>query len=135
MSKSRDFDEQLESVREVTRDLIESIRRDEWPRGAAILDFGIDSQTHYEALYYPIREGEIEPSELDEALGHGEKLSKLTREAPSNPHKEVEFHTAWDDLYGRRRALDRSKEKAPLSLEAREREEQVRENEPDRDRE
>lgn len=93
--------EQLLTVRPTTRDLVTSILRDIWPGHAAIVDFGIDSDKHYEALYYPIREAEILPRALDAALGHGEKLTALTRQAASNPHKDVQFHTSWDLIFGR----------------------------------
>jgi hypothetical protein len=101
---------QYKVVRDTTRNLIESAVMGGWPRRAAIVDFGIDSEKHYEALYHPIREGEIGPKELDEALGHGEKLTELTRRAPSNPHKDVEFHTAWDVALGRNPPYDLSHE-------------------------
>jgi hypothetical protein len=74
---------------------------DRWPRSGAIVDFGIDSQQHYDSLYYPIRNGEIAPSVLDAAMGHGEKLTELVRNAPSNPHKNIRFYTSWDELLGR----------------------------------
>lgn len=96
-------DEGRPPIRDTTRDLVESVMLDAWPRNAAVVDFGIDSQRHYEALYYPIREGEITPEDLDVALGHGKKLTELTRNAPSNPHKDVTFHTSWDVMFGRRR--------------------------------
>lgn len=95
------FDEQLAKVRPVTRNLIESVMQDGWPRAAAIVDFGIDSQKNYESLYYPIRNEEIAPAVLDAAMGHGAKLTELVRGAPSNPHKDIEFHTSWDELLGR----------------------------------
>ena len=93
--------EELLSVRPVTRDLVTSILMDAWPSHAAIVDFGIDSQKHYEALHGPIREAEIMPKELDAALGNGPKLTAMTREAPSNPHKDVEFQTSLDIVFGR----------------------------------
>jgi hypothetical protein len=62
------------------------------------VDFGLKSQEHYEALYYPVREGEITPEQLDVALGKGEQLTALAREARSNPHKQIKFRTDWDDL-------------------------------------
>jgi hypothetical protein len=96
-----EFLSQLDKVRPVTRRLIESLMLDAWPNHTAIVDFGIDSQAHYEALYYPIREGTIMPLALDDALGHGEKLTRMTREADSNPHKDIEFHTSWDVILGR----------------------------------
>jgi hypothetical protein len=86
------------SVRDTTRNLVEAIWLDVWPRSGAIVDFGLESQEHYEALYYPVREGEITPEQLDVALGKGEKLTALARSARSNPHKEINFRTDWDDL-------------------------------------
>lgn len=96
-----DFSQQLQKVRDTTRNLIESVMLDTWPRNAAVIDFGLDSQKHYEALYYPIREMEIMPAALDAALGHGKNLTALAREAPSNPHKDVQFHTSWDGIFNR----------------------------------
>ena len=100
-SRHKEFAEQLLSVRPVTRSLVTSILMDAWPNHAAIVDFGIDSQKHYESLYYPIREAEIMPKALDAALGDGPKLTAMTREAASNPHKDVQFHTSWDVVLGR----------------------------------
>jgi len=90
------FAEQLAAARPTTRHLVTSILFDAWPNEAAAVDFGIDSHKHYQALYFPIREGEITPETLDAALGDGPKLTALVREAASNPHKDVEFHTTWD---------------------------------------
>jgi hypothetical protein len=95
------FAEQIAGARDTTRNLIGSIQLDNWPRIGAIVDFGIDTQQHYESLYYPIRNDEIAPSVLDAAMGHGAKLTELVRHAPSNPHKDVVFHTTWDELLGR----------------------------------
>jgi hypothetical protein len=95
-NKHTKFAEQLMSVRPVTRNLVTSVLMDAWPNHAAVVDFGIDSQKHYEALYYPIREAEIMPQTLDAALGDGPTLTALARDAASNPHKDVEFHTSWD---------------------------------------
>jgi hypothetical protein len=89
IDKAGDFGEQLANVRDTTRDVVESIHFDRWPSAGAVVDFGLDSQQHYEALYYPVRNQEIQPAALDAALGYGEKLTELTRAAPSNPHKDV----------------------------------------------
>jgi hypothetical protein len=89
----------LRPVRDTTRNLIEAIRLDTWPRAGAIVDFGINSQQHYEALYYGVREGEITPQALDAALGNGAKLTALVQSAASNPHREIVFRTDWDGLY------------------------------------
>lgn len=101
MEEETDFIQQLEQVRPVTRNLIESVMLDSWPDPAAIVDFGIDSQEHYEALYYPIRQHEISPKRLDQALGNGKELTQLVREAASNPHRDVAFCTSWDAILGR----------------------------------
>jgi hypothetical protein len=96
-----EYAEQLRSVRPTTQSLITSIMLDSWPSPAAVVDFGIDSQKHYEALYYPVREGEIMPKALDAALGNGAKLTALVRESATNPHNDVQFHTSWDLILGR----------------------------------
>lgn len=102
-AKVQEFLSQLEKVRPITRGLIEAIMLDIWPNHTAIVDFGIDSQAHYEALYYGVRDGTIMPLALDDAVGHGEKLTSLTRDAWSSPHKDIEFHTSWDVIRGRDR--------------------------------
>jgi hypothetical protein len=91
-------DNDVAPVRDTTRNLVESLMLDVWPRNGAIVDFGLKSQEHYEALYYPLREGEITPEQLDAAMGKGEQLTALAREARSNPHKQIKFRTDWDDL-------------------------------------
>ena len=110
--RQKEFAKQLAAVWPTTRHLITSVLFDQWPNIPAVADFGIDSQKHYEALYFPIRAQEILPKALDDALGHGGKLTALTREAASNPHKDVEFHTSWDVALGRdmQAALAKGKE-------------------------
>ncbi len=100
-NRHKTFAEQLLSVRPTTRNLITSILMDSWPGHAAVVDFGIDSQRHYEALYHPIREAEIMPMALDAALGNGPALTAMTRQAASNPHSDVTFSTSWDLIRGR----------------------------------
>ena len=110
--RQKEFAKQLADVRQTTRHLITSVLLDQWPNIPAVADFGIDSQKHYEALYYPIRAQEILPQALDDALGHGGKLTALTQGAASNPHKEILFHTSWDVALGRdmQAALAKGKE-------------------------
>src|SRR4051794_29750969 len=86
-------------LRDTTRNLLEAVWADEWPRDGAVVDFGLRSQAHYEALYYGIRDGQIGPEALDAALGKGEQLTALARSARSNPHRGIEFRTDWDDLF------------------------------------
>jgi hypothetical protein len=109
-----DFVEQLAATRDTTRNLVEAVMADSWPRAAAVVDFGLDSQEHYESLYYPIRNQEIMPAVLDAAMGYGEKLTEITRDSPSNPHKTIDFHTSWDELLGRP-AGEQRQDRAPSS--------------------
>lgn len=90
-----------DAIRPITERLLRAVLLDMWPDHTAIVDFGIDSQAHYEALYYPIRAGEITPEALDAALGHGRKLTELVQRAPSNPHHGLAFQTSWDVIFGR----------------------------------
>lgn len=88
----------LERVKPATRDLVNAIIRDEWPRPYTMVDFGLATQEHYEAAYYAIRSGEVSPAELDEAICSGPRLTELLASAPSNPHKEIVFETDWDRM-------------------------------------
>jgi len=84
-------------IRPVTLNMVDSIMLDNFGtlRPAALVDFGIDSEAHYEALYYPVRAGDITPEALDAALGDGPALTKLV-DVESNPHKGIVFKTAYD---------------------------------------
>lgn len=90
----------LSRVRPVTRSLIQAIALDVPPTPAAANDFGIASQEHYEALYYPLRNDEITFRQLDDAYGNGPKLTELVSAAPSNPHRAIVFETPWDHILG-----------------------------------
>lgn len=64
-----------------------------WPRPAAIVDFGLNSDEHYAALQQAVRQGAT-IQELDKALGDGPKLTALVREYGS----DVCFKTAYDEF-------------------------------------
>lgn len=85
-------------IRPATQNLFDSIMLDTWPRMAAITDFGIESQNHYEALYDPIRTGELTIEKLEEILGDGPKITKTVQACPSCRHKDIVFKTMWDEL-------------------------------------
>jgi hypothetical protein len=85
-------------LHDTTRNLLEAVWADEWPRNGAVIDFGLRSQEHYEALYYGIRDGELRPEALDAALGKGVELTALARSARSNPHRNIVYRTDWDGL-------------------------------------
>lgn len=79
-------------VRPVVTRLMEAVAFDVWPDSpATIADFWITDQAHYEALYGPIRAGEITAEDLDRVLGDAEAITKLVNEAPSNPHPGIAF--------------------------------------------
>ncbi len=95
-------------------DLFDSVMMDMWPRQAAIVDFGLDgmvstssgqmsfsraaAKLRYEALYYPIRNGEITKDDLRRVVGDGPAITKLTSRCRTNPHKGIKFETAYDGL-------------------------------------
>lgn len=85
-------------IRDTTRSLVKAVMLDVWPSVATVVDFGLNTQEHYEALYYPLRHGDITPEQVDAALGNGRLLSELVNAAPHNPHKGIEFRTGWDGL-------------------------------------
>ena len=83
----------------VTKTLIEAYAYDIWPTMAAIVDFGITDQEHYEAFYYPVRRGEVTPEQLDDAMMAGSAaLTALAQSLSSNPHKDIVFKTAYDNM-------------------------------------
>jgi len=86
-------------IRPLTKNLIEEIMMDLMPSSnAAVCDFGIKSQKHYEALHGPIRAGEITPEQLDAALGDGPALTNLVQGCESNRHKDIVFVTPYDNF-------------------------------------
>src|SRR5262249_52519602 len=94
----------LSKVRPVTRGLIQAIALDVQPTPASSMDFGIKTQEHYEAIYYPARNDEITFAQLDAAYGNGPKLTELVNASPSNPHKGIVFETPWDHILPREEA-------------------------------
>jgi hypothetical protein len=83
-------------IRDVTQHLLDSLLMDNWPRTAAIVDFGIDTQEHLGALQYAYKHAGRTPAEFDAALGSGAKLTELCT-VPGQPYV-VKFETAWDRL-------------------------------------
>lgn len=91
--------------RPVALRLYEAVMLDVFPDStAAIADFWITDQQHYEALYYPIRAGEITLKDLDRVLGDPEAITKLVNKSPSNPHKGIVFGVGEHGL-GKRHVL------------------------------
>ena len=101
MANERDPSE----VRPVTLDLACALLENRWPRAAAVVDFGLDSPAHLEALRQPFLNDEITLEQLDGALGNGEGLSALVRSASSNPHKDISFSTSYDLVFGKEQAM------------------------------
>lgn len=82
-------------MRSVTQDIWDSMLLDVWPRMAAVVDFGLDTQEHYNAFHEVVRQRLATIEELDEALGSGPALTKLARRGRN---KSIVFKTAYDDM-------------------------------------
>jgi hypothetical protein len=84
------------AARTVTENVFLSLILDVWPNMAGIVDFGLQSDRHYGALQYAVRNDGVTREELDRVVGDGEAITTLIR--PGNPYWGVTFQTAWDDL-------------------------------------
>lgn len=91
-----DSTQKTSTIRDNTRDLYRSLRFDEWPSQATIVDFGIASTAHLGALQYAVIHDEVTLEELDGALGNGLAIQALISER--NPYRHVTFRTDWDDI-------------------------------------
>ncbi len=82
----------IEAARPTAQRTYEALMFDLWPDSpAAISDFWLTDQKHYEALYYPVRAAEITVEDLDRVLGDAEAITELVNAMPSNPHKGIVF--------------------------------------------
>jgi hypothetical protein len=82
-------------IRPVTQDCFNSMMMDEWPHTAAVVDFGLRSQAHYEGLYYPIRDGRLKIQELESVLGNGPAITELVKRLTG---KEIVYATPYDTM-------------------------------------
>ena len=96
-NNSQIFEAEPQQVRPLTEQLIEAAHLDVWPSIAAIVDFGIDSESHLGALQFAIKYGEVTSQELDAAMGDGAKLTEIAQRG-DNPYRDVTFRTSWDNL-------------------------------------
>ena len=67
----------------------------------ASTDFGIETQEHYNAIYYAVRNGDLSLERLDAALGDGKKITALVNSVEGCNPERLKFYTFWDELYGR----------------------------------
>lgn len=72
----------LEKVYPSTRDLVEAIACDDLPGAFTMVVFDLATQEHYEAIFYPLKNWGIAPSELDDAILNGPGPTELARSAP-----------------------------------------------------
>ena len=79
-------------------EVFDAMMMDIWPGSAAVVDFGLDDQRHYEALYYPILSGEITKLQLRKVAGKGPAITALVNRSRSNPHKGIKFVTSYDNM-------------------------------------
>lgn len=84
------------NVRKTADEVYYCLLLDVWPGPAAVADFGLTSDAHYGALQYAIRENDVGPRELDDALGNGARLTALITN--DNPYHGVKFSTPWDSI-------------------------------------
>jgi hypothetical protein len=96
-------------ISDSTQALLDSVDNGMWRSQlpATIIDFGIVSEDHLEALVYGIATGQITAEQLDAALGNGPMLTELASRLvdpgdPSvHPYEGVRFITKWDVIHGR----------------------------------
>lgn len=95
------LEDPLRDIRQTTKNLMESIWCYDPLTPATRVDFGIDSEEHWQALRNAVRRSDISHQDLDDALGNGKKLTALVNSVEGcNPH-QVRFETSWDAIYGR----------------------------------
>lgn len=107
MSDDHDPAMASQALKPVTEALVDAIVLDLWPGGAVIVDFGLVSTRHYEAIYYAVRHDDVSPAELDNAAGNGPLLTALMERAEHNPHRGrgLVFTTPYDEVTPERRAF------------------------------
>lgn len=81
-------------IRPLAQHCYDAVMMDTWPRPAALVDFGIDSDQHLGALQHAARNGAT-PQDFDDALGDGSKLNELVERFPGNPYP-AKFATPYD---------------------------------------
>ncbi len=90
-------DYEFEDISPLTKELINCCELDVWPGIAAVVDFGIDSTSHFGAIQFAVREQLVTFWELDAAMGKGEALTEIAQRG-KNPYRDVTFKTAWDKM-------------------------------------
>ena len=65
---------------------------------ATIVDFGLESDAHVEALVRVIRHDAVTPEQLDAALGDGPALTKLVNEFEFNIECGIVYKTPYDSM-------------------------------------
>ena len=70
-----------------------------WPLSpATIVDFGITTVDHFDALAGAVRAG-VTAYDLDRVMGDGPAITRLVRSIPVQPDRQVEFATAYDGFH------------------------------------
>lgn len=115
-------------IRSVTKQLVNRIMLDLSLPSPVLVDFGVDSDNHYQALKlvllndYALPEPETDEDdavsyegtmqmlrqrvlELDAAYGNGAMLNALAKKYAPQYAKIVHFQTSWDVIYGRAESL------------------------------
>jgi hypothetical protein len=97
-----------DQLKSSTRYLLKAIVTGTEPQHAAKVDFGLDTERHFEALQYSVLGGKITPEMLDASIGNGQALTALVRTDKDNPHRDVVFEMRWHDLLRNRVPAERT---------------------------
>lgn len=79
--------------------LMVALAADGWPAHAQVVEFGIQSSLHYDALQEAARLG-VSAYEFDRVLGDGKAITELVRAVTTDTQLHVEFETPYDRFYG-----------------------------------
>lgn len=80
--------------------LVEHLFLDTWPSPATVMDWGIETGSHYGALQHAVLSSCVTAYELDRVAGDGPAITRLVRAVPEQPYRDIEFRTAWDAFAG-----------------------------------
>jgi hypothetical protein len=88
-------------VNNSARNLFEHVNQNTELLPATKIDFGIVTSWQYGALLLAIHQGVVTLDDLDEAVGHGAKITLRCRRVCDSPYAGEVFHTVWDGVAGR----------------------------------
>jgi len=97
-TRGDDYDQRPFHELRMAEQLVNCLTHDVWPSSAAVVDFGIATDRHRDALQHAVRTG-FSAYDLDRVTGEGPAITQLVRAAPGQQYADLEFRTAYDDLH------------------------------------